>query len=163
MSASEDQQLAAVANFVVANKLHRALQAHDWQSFARGYNGQNYKANQYDSKLAAAFQKYSTGDLPDLSVRAAQLYLTYLGYQPGRVEGVVGPRTMSALAAFQSDRGLPSSNTIDTACAAQLYTAVRAAAAVTGERASGRDGSGRNGIRRLRLGQLGCLQSRRRR
>jgi N-acetylmuramidase len=51
MSVSENQQLAAVAHFLVERKLDRALQAHDWQSFALGYNGGNYKANLYDSKL----------------------------------------------------------------------------------------------------------------
>ena len=132
MSTSEDQQLAAVAKFLVANKLDRALQAHNWRSFALGYNGPNYEANQYDSKLAAAFQKYSAGDLPDLNVRATQLYLTYLGYQPGQIDGVVGPRTVSALAAFQSARGLASSDRLDAACAAQVYAALKAAATATG-------------------------------
>jgi hypothetical protein len=134
MSASEDQQLAAVAKFLVGRKLDRALQAHDWESFALGYNGENYKAKQYDTKLATEFQKYSAGSLPDLDVRAAQLYLTYLGYQPGGVDGVVGRHTLSALAAFQSDHGLASSNTIDAACVAQLssaLTAARGAAAKT--------------------------------
>jgi hypothetical protein len=126
---SEDQQLAAVAHFLVGKKLDRALQAHDWQSFALGYNGVNYKTNLYDSKLAGAFQKYAVGALPDLNVRAAQLYLSYLGYEPGGVDGLVGPRTLSALAAFQSDRGLASSNTINAVCLAQLSAPLEAVAA----------------------------------
>lgn len=130
MSASEDQQLAAVARFLVASNLCGSLQAHNWQSFALRYNGTNYRANQYDSKLAAAFQAHSAGSVPDLNVRAVQLYLTYLGYQPGPVDGVAGPRTLSALAAFQASRGLPSSTTIDAACVAQLTAALTAARAV---------------------------------
>lgn len=130
MSVSEDQQLAAVAKFLVARNLSRSLQAHDWQSFALRYNGTNYQANQYDSKLAAAFQAYSAGNAPDLNVRTAQLYLTYLGYQPGPVDGVVGPRTLSALAAFQASRGLVISAAIDAECVAQLTAALTAARAV---------------------------------
>ena len=120
MSASEDQQLAAVVSFLVGKKLDGPLQAHDWQSFALGYNGPNYKVNHYDTKLVAAFQRYSADGLPDLSVRAAQLYLTYLGYKPGRIDGVVGPLTLPALSAFQSDHGLAANNTIDAACVAQI-------------------------------------------
>jgi len=130
VSVSEDQQLAAVVHFPVGKKLDRALQSHDWQSFALGYKGGNYKANLYDSKLAAAFQRYAVGSLPDSSVRAAQLYLIYLGYEPSEVDGVVGPRTLSALAAFQSDRGFASGNTINAACLAQLSTPLAGAAAV---------------------------------
>jgi len=126
MSASEDKQLLAVANFLRTKKLDLALQAHDWQSFALGYNGKDYKGNQYDSKLDAAFQKYSAGSLPDLDVRASQLYLTYLGYKPGAIDGVVGPRTLSALAAFQLDRGLGRSDTIDENCVAQISAALTA-------------------------------------
>lgn len=127
MSASEDQQLAAVVSFLVGKKLDGPLQAHDWQSFALGYNGPNYKINQYDTKLAAAFQKYSVGGLPDLDVRAAQLYLTYLGYQPGRVDGVAGQLTLTALSTFQTDHGLAISNTIDAACMAQISSALQSA------------------------------------
>lgn len=31
---------------------------YDWASFAFGYNGQGYKANQYDTKLAEAYKKF---------------------------------------------------------------------------------------------------------
>src|SRR3974390_691144 len=83
MSRSEDQQLAAVGAFLIAKELHLSLRAHDWTTFARGYNGPNYAINHYDSRLNAEFQKFSSGQLPDLLARAAQLYLTYLGFHPG--------------------------------------------------------------------------------
>lgn len=79
MSNSEDQQLMAVGNFLISNGLSTALRAHDWASFARGYNGPGYAINRYDIRLNGEYQKYSAGVLPDLNVRAAQLFLTYLG------------------------------------------------------------------------------------
>ncbi len=106
MSESEDQQLAAMGNFLVSTRLNVPLQAHDWSSFARGYNGVNYAVHRYDIRLHAEFQKYTAGALPDLNVRAAQLYLTYFGFHPGRIDGVGGTRTLSALADFQAQQGL---------------------------------------------------------
>jgi len=112
MSESEDRQLGAIGSFLNSSRLHIPLQAHDWASFARGYNGANYAINRYDIRLNGEFQKYNAGALPDLNVRAAQLYLTYLGFDLGRIDGVAGKRTLSALADFQAQRGrhkLPSS------------------------------------------------------
>lgn len=82
MVESEDGQLAAMANFLTSTGLAVSLRAHDWASFARGYNGPNYAMNRYDVKLGRQFQRYVGGTLPDLSIRAAQLYLTYLGFHP---------------------------------------------------------------------------------
>lgn len=36
-----------------------ALRKKDWAAFARAYNGPGYKQNNYDTKLAAAYKKYS--------------------------------------------------------------------------------------------------------
>jgi len=124
MSQSEDQQLAAMGNFLVSSRLNGPLQAHDWASFARGYNGANYAINRYDIRLNGEFQKYSVSGLPDLNVRAAQLYLTYLNFHPGSIDGVAGTHTLSALADFQSQRGLANTSTIDADVVAQLSTAL---------------------------------------
>jgi hypothetical protein len=113
MSDSEDAQLTAVASFLSGSKLAAALQAHDWPAFARGYNGPSYKKNNYDTKLQQQFQKYSVGPMPDLSVRAAQLYLTFLGFDPGPVDGALGSLTGKALAAFQTRQGLPATGKLD--------------------------------------------------
>ena len=37
-----------------------SLRKKDWVAFARAYNGPGYKQNKYDTKLAAAYKKYST-------------------------------------------------------------------------------------------------------
>jgi len=130
MCASEDQQLTAVGNFLTASKLAAPLRAHDWTSFARGYNGPNFAINQYDSKLNGEFQRFSFGQLPDLVARAAQLYLTYLGFHPGPIDGVPGTRTFAALAQFQQANGLAVTTTIDANTVTQLLNALRGTAAL---------------------------------
>jgi len=60
MKASEGAQLDAFASFIESNpSMHRALQNHDWAAFARAYNGAGYAANQYDTKIAAAYARYA--------------------------------------------------------------------------------------------------------
>jgi N-acetylmuramidase/LysM domain len=60
MYKSEGKQLDAFVSFIKANPAaHRALQKHDWASFAYNYNGENYKQNAYDTKMAAAYARYS--------------------------------------------------------------------------------------------------------
>lgn len=110
---SEKEQLRALAGEIVSNDLHKALQQHRWADFARGYNGKNYTENKYDTRLAAAYQKYAHGALPDLTVRAAQVYLTYLGLHPGLVDGLPGKFTFAALNQFQAQQQLPIGNQID--------------------------------------------------
>ena len=124
MEESEDKQLLAVAGEIKHNKLDSALRSHDWRTFARGYNGPNYAINQYDRRLDAACQKYSAGLLPDLDIRAAQLYLTYLGYAPGPVDGVAGRFTLSALQQFQQRQGLPVTDHVDSELLTRLRDAV---------------------------------------
>ena len=106
MMESENKQLLCVAEFMAGNKLDNALRAHDWPGFARGYNGPNYAINSYDTRLAAGYQKFAMGQTPDLVVRTAQVYLVYLGYDPGPVDGVMGRRTRSALNEFRGTLGL---------------------------------------------------------
>jgi peptidoglycan hydrolase-like protein with peptidoglycan-binding domain len=124
MMASEDTQLFAIAEFLRSTGLQRALQTHDWASFARAYNGPNYSVNRYDIRLNAEYQKYSSGVLSDLHVRAVQLYLTYLGYPPGSIDGIAGEHTMAALAEWQSDAGVQQITVIDDFCVGQLCAAL---------------------------------------
>ena len=121
---SEGNQLGAMAQFLATNKLVAALRTRDWANFARGYNGPAYAKNRYDGNLSGAFAKYSVGALPDLTVRAAQLYLGYLGYQPGPVDGWLGKRTRSALSAFQGDNDLSASGAADKATMLKLRTMI---------------------------------------
>ena len=52
-------QLETFVRFIQADpRLLKALSGKDWAAFARIYNGPNYAANKYDTKLAAAFKQY---------------------------------------------------------------------------------------------------------
>ncbi len=113
MQESEDAHLASVASFLEGNDLTRFLKARDWTSFARAYNGPAYAKNKYDVRLAGAFEQYNAGTLPDVEVRRAQLYLTYLGFAPGGVDGLHGKRSRSAVVAFREANGLGSSDRVD--------------------------------------------------
>ena len=54
------------------------------------------------------------------SVPKAQRALTALGYQPGPIDGILGPHTAGALRAFQGDNALPVTGRLDAATAAKL-------------------------------------------
>lgn len=103
MMASEGRQLYAIAKFLKNGKLDTPLRQRDWAAFAFGYNGPNYAINHYDERLAVAYRNFTVNPMPDLCVRATQILLTYLGYQPGSVDGYAGKATNSALDAFCSD------------------------------------------------------------
>jgi len=58
MYESEAAQLDAFCRFIRANpRMHKALQVHDWRTFARLYNGPEFAKNSYDSKMSKAFAK----------------------------------------------------------------------------------------------------------
>jgi hypothetical protein len=112
MVLDEDAQLLGMAHFIQSNNLVGALQRANWVAFARGYNGPDFKRNEYDTRLAAAHAKYKQ-ILPDLSLRAAQAALMYLGFDPGPIDGLRGRRTRSALIAYQERAGLPATGEFD--------------------------------------------------
>ncbi len=65
------------------------------------------------------------------SVAAAQRALAALGYAAGSADGVMGPRTRQAIAAFQRDNGLPVTGEADQPTMAALGRAVNAQAGGT--------------------------------
>lgn len=57
MSSGERGQLECFVKFIKANPiLLKAIREDDWPTFARHYNGVNYRKNNYDVKLANAFK-----------------------------------------------------------------------------------------------------------
>lgn len=57
--ASELGQLQCFVKFIKANPaLLKAIREDDWATFAKNYNGPDYKKNNYDVKLAEAFKKF---------------------------------------------------------------------------------------------------------
>lgn len=127
---SEDDQLMAMAKFLKATGLDRPLAAQDWTSFARGYNGPSFARNLYDSKLAAAFQRYQHPPLPDITIRTAQLLLSYAGFHPGGIDGFIGKLTRAAAQGFRESRGLGNSDDIDEELISALREATLLAPAV---------------------------------
>ncbi len=102
MVQGENEQLLAMARFMRASEMHLPLQRRDWTGFARRYNGPSFAKNSYHEKLAAAHATLAARGLPDLNARAVQLLLTYHGFDPGKIDGIVGARTRAAIGAFAS-------------------------------------------------------------
>jgi hypothetical protein len=120
MVSSEDAQMKAFSKFLLSKKLDRALGIQDWTTFAKGYNGPNFAKNNYDGKLRDFFSKFSTASLPDIDIRAAQVYLTFRGFDPNGIDGIMGPGTRSALIEFQKNAQLPETGLPDAATLAKL-------------------------------------------
>lgn len=110
MRDSENAQLIGMTRFMLKGGLDQALRVGDWTTFARKYNGKNYHINKYDDRLRGAYQKFATGPLPDLVVRESQLLLSYLGYDPGLIDGWFGSNTLRALNHFRAKAGLPETD-----------------------------------------------------
>lgn len=120
---SEDAQLLGMTRFIAASPMRAALTAQDWATFARRYNGPKYAVNHYDQHLCAFNALYTAHGCPDVDVRAAQVWLGYLGYAVGLADGVLGPRTRQALLRFQQANGLASTGAADPLTLAALEAA----------------------------------------
>lgn len=59
MYESEAKHLEAFVKFIQVNGLADELRNKQWAKFARAYNGPAYAKNKYDTKMAAAYKKYS--------------------------------------------------------------------------------------------------------
>ena len=59
MCLAERNHLLAFVHFIKANPtLHSAIQALDWATFARHYNGPGYAENRYDERLQQAYERH---------------------------------------------------------------------------------------------------------
>lgn len=58
MCDDEEHHLAAMVRFIKAAGLDRAIRAHDWRAFAKGYNGPGYATHDYHGRLARAYAKW---------------------------------------------------------------------------------------------------------
>jgi hypothetical protein len=56
-------------------------------------------------------------------IRQAQIALRDAGFEPGRIDGVMGPKTEAALRQFQGAQGLPQTGRLDATTQKQLMTA----------------------------------------
>ncbi len=120
MVESEDNQLVAMAKFLNATHLAAPLSHNDWIAFALGYNGADYASNNYDGLLAQFHGRFTAGPMPDVDVRAAQVALTFRGYNPHGIDGLLGPGTKSAIGKFQADNGMEETGCVDASLFAAL-------------------------------------------
>lgn len=114
MVAGSGKQLDAFVAFIRSNKLDDELKRLDWAGFARGYNGQNYRINKYDEKMARAYANFSQGgshvDNPHPVLRMGDrgqpvMHLQELLGLPVK-DGDFGPATKAAVIAAQQKAGL---------------------------------------------------------
>lgn len=56
-------------------------------------------------------------------VRQAQIALRNAGFEPGSIDGVMGPKTETALLQFQAAKGLPKTGKLDATTQKQLMAA----------------------------------------
>jgi len=94
-----------------------------WWGYGYGYGYPYYAYYGYDN---AYYDNSYYGDQYDsnsryLSPRAIQTALAWRGYYSGRIDGVLGPETRSAIRSFQAQRGLPVTGQINSG----LITALR--------------------------------------
>jgi hypothetical protein len=132
--ASEAAQLKAFESFLEHTGIADGLRAHDWTAVATHYNGTGQVAT-YAGLLESNYNKLSDPSAqPDISVRAAQLYLSYLAnssgnaaYNPGGIDGQIGApghsKTLTALNAFQTDQGIATTTVVDDGVLASLAAA----------------------------------------
>lgn len=59
-----------------------------------------------------------------MTIKQVQALLTYLGYDPGAVDGIIGPKTIAAVKVFQSAEGLTADGIPGTQTWAKLKEAV---------------------------------------
>lgn len=136
--ASEAAQLQQFVSFLQQTGVAAPLQAHDWVTVAGKYNGPG-QVGAYSQNLATSYAKLQgPGALPDLDVRAAQLYLRFLASAngipawnpaagPAGIDGIWGPNTQAALHAFQIAQGIAPTTAVDAGVLASLVAALPSA------------------------------------
>ena len=121
MVRSEDAQLLGMVGFLDGTGLARHLKSLNWEAFARGYNGRSYAQNHYHIKLEEQYSRFSSGSMPSIEVRSAQAALLVLGFAPGKIDGVIGQRTRSALSNFQISHGPNATGELDSISYEKLF------------------------------------------
>lgn len=128
---SEDNQLQAFGNFIEAAGIVSHLLREAWDVVGRLYNGPKYAEHNYHGKLRDAFNSLHVGPVAapsaptadmslnvgsrGLMVKSSQQALADAGYAPGKIDGIYGAMTRSAVLAFQADNNLPTTGVIDAA------------------------------------------------
>lgn len=103
-----DGQVELMVRFIEKNDLRKYLEKHDWKGFALRYNGKNYKKNNYDVKMAEAYNNFQTDKAPsdEAEISLMQVMLNAVGKYGLDVDGKMGTKTNTALRDFQLKNGL---------------------------------------------------------
>lgn len=72
MKESEQKQLDAFVAYIKNNFLDDELREKKWGPFAGGYNGPDYKKNQYDTKMATGYKKFAAQKIDCKTILAAE-------------------------------------------------------------------------------------------
>jgi hypothetical protein len=131
MKESEGRHLDAFVEYVRHNSLADELQGLNWAAFAKGYNGADYKKNNYDRKMADAYAKHKKVKIDCDNFDLAEDIVVGLGSNGAQVkevqtklveqklmaksevDGDFGERTKQAVRAFQCLNGLTVNGTVD--------------------------------------------------
>lgn len=120
----EDGQLEGSRRFIMNNPmLESAFKSKEWTKVAFFYNGAAYAKNAYHTKLAHYCDLYTIKGTPSIGLRTAQAHLTYLGFNPRGVDGILGNGMRTALIAFQKAQGIPVTADLDDATMDKLTVA----------------------------------------
>jgi putative chitinase len=101
------------------NKLNALADKDDGRAITKkingGYNGLNDRLQYLQrAKEALTTGVFTAEPLSRDKIRIVQQKLVALGYKMvGKADGIVGPKTVAAIAAFRFDHGLPASDRID--------------------------------------------------
>lgn len=129
-------QVELLIRYIQTNGLIDELRRLDWSAFARGYNGPNYAAGQYHTKIKAAFERLTGGSIVSTNgsaagmlrlgskgakVREVQQILVRAGF-PVTVDGDFGPSTKDAVKAFQRKYKLEADGVVGPATQKELLT-----------------------------------------
>jgi hypothetical protein len=102
-------QIELMLRFIEKSGLADALKRHDWDALAHGYNGPNYKKNNYDKNLEANYHLYqpaSRVEKPgDPNVTYLQQRLNLWGATL-KIDGIRGKATTDATVKFQKEHDL---------------------------------------------------------
>ena len=124
-------QARLMARYIEKAGLSGALTARNWNAFARGYNGPDYRRYRYHTRIAAAYQTYH-GRSPDaepsaelklgdsgVAVRQLQVELAARGLFVA-TDGLFGRRTERAVREFQRNQDLVADGVAGTKTMARL-------------------------------------------
>jgi hypothetical protein len=87
------------------------------------------KSNEQDERRKAfrdAFHDQIIKDLKKGNGKSLQQALKSLGHDPGKYDGIIGPRTLAALRAFENENNLPELDPKNPALAESISDAVAA-------------------------------------